>query len=178
MAERKTLARPYAEAAFELAREHGALESWSHMLRVAAMVAADSRVAAAVHDPEVPRQELLQLFADACGEALDGMGRRFLELLLENRRIVVLPEISDLFEQLKAEAEHRIEAEVISAGDLSAAQQRAIAEALEKRLDRKVNLNTRVDSSILGGVVIRAGDLVIDGSVRARLQGLAAQLTK
>lgn len=176
--ERSTLARPYAEAVFRLARERKALAAWSDMLGLAAAVARDPQMNRLVDNPRVPRERFVAFFLDVCGKKIDKDGANFVRLLAENRRIQLLPEIAALYEELRASAESRIEAEVVSAVAVGADQLETIAAALKKRLGRDVNLATRIDPSLIGGVVIRAGDLVIDGSVRGKLKLLATHLTK
>ncbi len=176
MAEIQTLARPYAEAVFELAKARNQLENWSGMLALIAAVAAEANMTRLAHDPRVERARFLALFLDVCDKQLDDAGANFVHLLVDNRRLALLPEILTQFEALKAEAEARIEATVVSAFALDTGQLRHIGAALTRRLGREVNLSAQVDKALVGGIVIRAGDLVIDGSVRGRLQELAAQL--
>jgi F-type H+-transporting ATPase subunit delta len=176
--ERATLARPYAEAVFRLAREKKALAGWSEMLKLAAAVAADPQMTRLVDNPRVPRTRFVEFFLDVCGKKLDADGANLVRLLTENHRLALLPEIAALFEALRAEAETRVEAEVVSATAVSADQLKTIAAALKQRLGREVTLATRLDPSLVGGIVIRAGDLVIDGSVRGKLVALATHLTK
>ncbi len=176
--EKKTLARPYAEAAFQLAQQRGRLAPWSEMLGLTAAVAADGRVVAAVGNPRVGRDELVELFTGLGGSKQDQDGINFIRLLVENDRLVLLPDISELFDLLKADAEGTIEAEVVSAFEVSDAQAKSFAAALKKKFGREVTLLTRVDKSLLGGIVIRAGDVVIDGSVRGRLQDLSSQFNQ
>jgi F-type H+-transporting ATPase subunit delta len=176
--ERTTLARPYAEAVFRLARERRALAQWSEMLRLAAAVACDPQMNRLIDNPRVPRARFVEFFLDVVGKKVDADGGNFIRLLAENRRVQLLPEIAALFEELRAGAEARVEAEVISATAVGAEQLKAIAAALKKRLGLDVSLATRIDPSLVGGIVIRAGDLVIDGSVRGKLQALATHLTK
>jgi len=178
MSEYSTLARPYAEAVFRIAKERGEFDKWSAMLALAAAVAADAQLIALSDDPRVARARFTQLFLDVCGRNLNKEGESFVRLLQENRRINLLPEIARQFEQLKADAEGRVDAEVISAFDLEPAQLKTIVAALGKRLNRKINLASRVDKSLVGGIIIRAGDLVIDGSVRGRLRALASYLNR
>ncbi len=136
MSEHSTLARPYAEAVFRLAKERNELDKWSGMLGLAATVAADAQLAALSDDPRVSRARFTQLFLDVCGRGLTQDGANFVRLLQENRRIGVLPEIARQFEQLKADAEGRVDAEVVSAFDLEPAQLKTIAAALKKKLGR------------------------------------------
>ncbi len=176
MAEMQTLARPYAEAVFELARGRNQLTKWSEMLGFIATVAADARMMQIADDPRVDRTRFLSLFLGVCEQRVDEQGANLIRLLVDNRRLALLPEIVAQYEALKAEAEARVEATVISAFPLEAAQLDSLGAALKRRLGREVNLTAQVDQALLGGVVIRAGDLVIDGSVRGRLQELAAHL--
>jgi len=176
--ERTTLARPYAEAVFRLARERKTLAAWTEMLGVAAAVARDPQMSRLIDNPRVPRARFVEFFLDVCGKKLDKDGGNFIRLLAENRRVQLLGEIAALFEQLRANAESRVEAEVISATAVGAEQLKTIAAALKKRLGRDVNLATRLDPSLVGGIVIRAGDLVIDGSVRGKLKALATHLNR
>jgi len=176
--ERTTLARPYAEAVFRLASERRNLAGWSDMLKLASTVASDPQMSRLIDNPRVPRERFVEFFLDVCGKKLDHDGGNFIRLLAENRRVQLLPEITSLFETLRATAESRVDAEVVSATAVSAEQLKSIAAALKKRLGREVSLATRVDPSLVGGIVIRAGDLVIDGSVRGKLGALATHLTR
>lgn len=186
MADNNTLARPYAQAAFELAGEHGNLDLWSEALILAGDVMADGRVAKFLANPKLSDKQRLDflhgLFRTAGGEKsiLSGgnkAGTNFLKLLLEYERAAVLPEISEHFDALKAAVENTVDVTVTSATALNDAQKQAIAAALRKRLGREVRLDTELDEDLIGGAVIRAGDVVIDGSLRARLKGLANALT-
>lgn len=178
MTERTTLARPYAEAVFRLARERKTLKAWSEMLQLAAAVAADPQVTALTDNPRVPRERFVAFFLDVCGMKLDKDAANFIRLLSENHRLVLLSEIAALYEALRAQAESRVEAEVVSASAVSAAQLKDIAAALKKRLGRDIDLSTRIDPALIGGIVIRAGDLVIDGSVQGKLRALATHLNR
>lgn len=186
MAEKNTIARPYAEAVFELARDAGALDAWSDALQVASALMADGQVAEFLAHPALSDDERLEfvtgLVASTGGKSglLDGSDRRgsnFLKLLIENDRIGVMPEIAEHFEVLKAETENVVDVTVTSALPLTDAQHQAIEAALRKRLGREIRLDTELDEDLIGGAVIRAGDVVIDGSLRARLEGLAGALT-
>ena len=179
MAENTTLARPYARAAFEAAqKDPDGLKRWSDMLAFVASVAADPGVQSLLGSPEHDTNFKAGLFLDVAGDRLNQEGSNFVKLLAENRRLAILPEIHEVFEELRADAEKTVEAEVISAYKVNAAQQKKIAEALSKRLNREVVLNCRVDKSLIGGAVIRAGDLVIDGSARGKLAQLAHVLSR
>lgn len=176
MAETKTAARPYAKAVFDLARSGDELSVWSETLALTAAVAADPSVARLASDPRVPRARVTELFLDVFGQRVSDAGVNFVRLLIENRRLALLPEIVTLFEQYKAAAEGRLDVTVHSAFPLTAAQQKAITAALKRKLGRDINLTVAVDATLVGGVIIRAGDLVIDGSVKGGLEQLAAYL--
>jgi F-type H+-transporting ATPase subunit delta len=179
MADRSTIARPYAKAAFRDASASGALAKWSTLLERAAAVAGDARVAALFGSPKVTPAQLGQLFIDVVGAdgGVDGGGRNFLQMLADNRRLGFLPEIARLFGQLKDEAEGLVDVQVTSATQIGAGEQQQITAALEKRFGRKVRVHTDVDAALIGGAVVRAGDLVIDGSIKSRLERLAYELT-
>ena len=173
MAERITIARPYAKAVFQLARRQKRLPQWSEALRVAASIIADARVRPLLGNPGVRTEQLVELVTGVAGKGLDGEARNLIATLAANRRLGFLPEIAARFEQLRAEAERTVEVTLTSAVELSRAQQQQYTAALRKRLDREVHLHCQVDPSLLGGAVVRADDLVIDGSVRAGLAQLA-----
>lgn len=178
MAESRTLARPYAVAAFRRAHARGELAAWSAMLDLLALIAQDARVARLSADPRMTRERITALVIDSGGDRFTLEMRNFIRVLIENRRLSLAGEIAAIYRQLRDEAESTIEAEVVSALPLSADQSARIAAALKRRLSREVKLGARVDPTLIGGVVIRAGDLVIDGSARGRLERLAAQLIK
>lgn len=177
MAELNTIARPYAKAAFAIARDEDRLAEWSGMLAAAAAAMAAPDFRALLGNPGVAVETVAGLLHEFAGGNATESGRRFLALLAERRRVHALPAIRALFEALRAEAEDRIDVEVVSAVELDDAQRKRYAEALKKRLGREVVVNAVTDASILGGAIIRAGDLVIDGSVRGRLDKLAAALS-
>ena len=175
MAERITTARPYAKAIFAIARKANSLGATSTGLQRAAMVVVDPQVHGLLGNPHVTDAQLADLVNGIAG--LDEEGRNFITLLAQNRRLGFLPEIAALFEQMKAEVENAVDVEVIAASALSADQEGRYAAALQKKLGRQVRLHTRVDGSLLGGAVLKAGDLVIDGSLKGRLDRLATELT-
>ncbi|MDX1488267.1 MAG: F0F1 ATP synthase subunit delta [Acidiferrobacterales bacterium] len=176
MAEIETLARPYAEAVFALAKEQQALPKWSQMLGLLAEVASDERVAALAVDPRVNAAQLTGLLLDIGGASLSEDAKNLVRLLVENDRVVLLPAIAAQFERLKADAEGVVDVEAIAAFELNSNQIKQIAQSVQQKLGREVTLHTSVDKTLIGGVIIRAGDLVIDGSVRGHLYDLAAQL--
>ena len=187
MADNNTVARPYAQAIFEVAQENNALAELSASLGAAKALLEDGQIADYLAAPtlsDAQRLEFLQgLFADAVGGDTvfaggSQHGTNFIKLLLENNRVAVLPEIAEQFETLKANIENTVDATVTSAAPLSDAQRAEIAKSLQERFGRDVNIVTEIDENLIGGAVIRAGDVVIDGSLRARLSGLANALTK
>lgn len=173
MAELSTLARPYARAAFEFAREKGLLAQWSEQLATCATVAANPRVADLLDSPSNTSEQQAQALNDLCADATGTEMKNFVGVLAGNKRLGLLPEIRAQFEQLKASQEQRVDVEVVSAFDLDAAAVDKLSQALGRKLEREVQVSTSTDSDLLGGVLIRAGDLVIDGSVRGRLNKLA-----
>ena len=185
MADNNTIARPYAQAVFELAHAAGELPGWSESLNLARQLLADGAAIAYLGDPAFNNEQRLEfltgLFEKAGADVLAGKDKRglnFLKLLLENGRVAVLPEIAEHFEVLKAEIENVVDVTVTSASAISQAEQDTIAASLRTRLGRDVNIATEVDENLIGGAVITAGDVVIDGSLRARLDGLANALIK
>lgn len=176
MAELSTLARPYARAAFEYARDSGSLSQWAEQLATVSAVVSDKSLKAALSDPSLTAEQQARILTDVCGDALGDQARNFISVLAANKRLLLVPEISLLFAQYKANQEKSVDVEVISAFDLADEARDKLAQVLGKKLERQVKVRTSTDSNLLGGVLIRAGDLVIDGSVRGRLNKLAAAL--
>jgi F-type H+-transporting ATPase subunit delta len=177
MADRLTVARPYAKAAFRQASADGRLGPWSEALAASAQVVADPRVRQLIGSPRVSVTQLTALVTDAAGGALDDGGRRFLAMLAENKRLPFLPEISRLFDQLKDEAEGVVDVQITSAAAMGTEEQQKLQAALEQRFGRKVRVHAQVDPDLIAGAVVRAGDLTIDGSYQSRLERLAYELT-
>jgi F-type H+-transporting ATPase subunit delta len=177
MSERLTIARPYAKAIFALARKTNSLAAMATGLVRAAETVTDPRVKSLLGSPHVTPAQLADLVTGVAGSSFDESGRNFIELLAQNRRLGFLPEIVALFEQMKAEVENAVDVEVTSATALTPDQESRYAAALQKKLGRQVRLRTQIDQSLLGGAVLRAGDLVIDGSIKGRLDRLANELT-
>jgi F-type H+-transporting ATPase subunit delta len=177
MADRITIARPYARAAFEEARAHAGLGPWSEALQVGAQVVTDPRVQALLGNPHVTPEQLAQLVTGIAAAKLGPHGANFVSTLAANRRLGFLPEIATRFDELKDAAEGVADVTVTSAAALNEAQRDKLAAALERRLRRKVRLHCQVDANLIGGAVVRSGDLVIDGSVSARLNRIAYELT-
>jgi F-type H+-transporting ATPase subunit delta len=173
MAELSTLARPYAKAAFEYAVDHNQLAPWFEQLATASAVAADEGMAGVLNNPSLTAAQQAAKLGDVCGEALSAELRNFIAILASNKRLALLPEIYALFAEYKANLEKTVDVEVISAFDLADSARDKLAEALGNKLERQVEVRTSTDNNLIGGVVIRAGDLVIDGSVRGKLDKLA-----
>jgi F-type H+-transporting ATPase subunit delta len=171
-----TLARPYARAAFELARAEGTLGVWSQALAFAAQVAQDARVAALTNDPRVQPSQLVALHLPEGAQADNAFGK-FLTELAERHRLSLLPEVTALYETYKRESESQLLVKVTSAMALDGAQAEQLKASLKRRFKREIELETQVDPSLLAGVVIDTGSEVIDGSARGRLQRLASALT-
>ena len=175
MSQALTLARPYARAAFAIARDAGKLPGWSDALGFAARVAADPRVAALLGHPRLGRDDAIALLAI---DGADAVFADFLGLLFDNRRLPLLSEIAGLYDELRLESERVVKAKVTSAAALPAAELESIKAALKKRFGRDVEVETAVDGGLIGGAVIDAGDVVIDGSVKGKLARLEAALTQ
>ncbi len=173
MSQALTLARPYARAAYAIAREAGAAAQWSDALGFAARVAADPRVHALLGHPHLGRDDAVALLAP---EGAPPSFAEFLALLADNRRLPLLAEIAGLYEELRADAERIVKAKVTSAAALPGAELETIRAALKRRFGREVELETAVDEALIGGAVIDAGDVVIDGSVRGKLARLQSAL--
>lgn len=176
MAEVITIARPYAQAAFDEASKLGDLKGWSGMLQSAAEAVLNPEVNAAISNPRVARNQMESLMLALCGDKVSASGSNFIKLLVESRRLILLPEIVALFEIMRAEAEKSVDVVVTSAFDLDDAQQQQIAAAMKKRMGREIRLSCNKNPELLGGIIIRAGDKVIDGSARTHLSELATAL--
>lgn len=172
MSEFITVARPYAKAAFDFAVEHQSVERWQDMLAFAAEVTKNEQMAELLSGALAP-ETLAESFIAVCGEQLDENGQNLIRVMAENGRLNALPDVLEQFIHLRAVSEATAEVDVISAAALSEQQLAKISAAMEKRLSRKVKLNCNIDKSVMAGVIIQSGDMVIDGSVRGRLQRLA-----
>lgn len=178
MAETSTVARPYAKAAFEYAVEQKALDDWAGMLETAARVVEDDDMYSRVlGNPRLSSTQKADVVVDVCGDAVSDAVRNFLRLVGQKGRLSALPAISEQFALLKAQQEKRMDVNIVSAFPLDDKQQDKLASALAKRLNREISITTQVDSTLLGGVILRAGDTVIDGSVRGRLNRLHEALS-
>ena len=174
MSQTLTLARPYARAVFSLAREQGRLPQWSTLLAFAARAVSEPSVQAVLSNPRLNAQSLVEVMVPP-GE-VDPLFTQFLSVLAENRRLVLLPDIACLFDAQRAEDEHVVKATITSATALDDTELAKLRDALRKRFGREVEVSTAIDASLIGGAVIDAGDVVIDGSLRTKLARLGAAL--
>lgn len=172
MADAATLARPYARAAFEHAHAAQQLAAWGDLLAKASAVIGDAKVAPLVGNPHVKRTELVEFVLDVAGGASDERARNFLHLLADNGRLAVLPEIAAQYAEMRAAVENTVDVTVTSALPLTAEQSDKLTQALTRRLRRTVRLHAEVDPSLVGGAIVRAGDFVVDGSLRGRIERL------
>lgn len=177
MAEASTLARPYAQAVFEIATSEKKLAEWSAVLHMLAAIVENPTLQASLGNPNLGKERVLSIVLEVSGAKLSEKAQSFVRLLVENGRLVLVPAIAEMYDVLKAQAEATLTAEVTSATDLSKDQRDKIAAALKRRFKREVVITTRKDETLVGGAIIRAGDIVIDGSVRGHLDRLANTLS-
>ena len=178
MAENVTIARPYAEAVFKLAKEHNTFAQWANMLALLETVVTDPHVIAYISNPNFSAQQIDSLLLGICGEKLDGMGRNFVQVLTRNDRLALLPEIRELFEALKAEQEGVLEVKINSAFPLSNEQEDELVRCLKRRYQRKIVTQINVEPELIGGVIIAVGDHVLDATVRGKLEAMRTALTR
>jgi len=178
MAELTTVARPYANAVFAMAKRDKQLSQWSRALDVLAATAADPRVHQLIESPEMANSVKAQKLIELCGDELDDRGRRLVRVLAENDRLDIFAAVAEQFELLKAEEERILDVEVISAHPLTGAEEETLRQSLRTKYEREVALASRVDPALIGGAIIRAGDTVIDGSVKGKLDKLAESLMR
>jgi F-type H+-transporting ATPase subunit delta len=182
MADYGTIARPYARAAFDIAKEANALDAWSQTLAAAAAVVSNDDAERVLSSPSIGDEARVELIAGVGGSMQgaelfgDARFRSLLRLLAENDRLAALPEVSAQFDELKAEAENKVDVTLVSATSVEPEVAEKITQALERRLGRRVDLKVEIDDKLLGGAIVRAEDMVIDGSVRMRLQRLTETL--
>jgi F-type H+-transporting ATPase subunit delta len=173
MAELATLARPYANAAFDVAKSSGELDRWSRMLAFLAAASTERPMQTLLAAPEVEEVQKAHRLIDVCGDELNVPARRFVQVLAANKRLPLLREIQDQFETLRAEEQATLDVLVTSAYPLSDGELDKLRNALSRRFDKEVNMESQVDKGLIGGAVIRAGDTVIDGSIRGKIAKLA-----
>lgn len=176
MAEPSTLARPYAKAVFELARDEQKLAEWSALLAGLATAVRDKSVAAAIGHPAVGRGQLAEVLIQVMGSTVTEQSKNLLRLLSEYNRLKLAPMLAEQFEALRAEHERRVDVQIVSAAPLDAAQQKTLVDAVKKKLNRDVNVEWKTDPSLIAGAQIRAGDTVIDGSISGELARLRQAL--
>jgi len=178
MADNASTARPYAKALFELAQESSSFEAWTVALAQLTAVAGDDSFTTLVNDPRFGRSQITALLTDITGEHLPEGGANFVSLLVQNDRLEALADIEKQYGEMVAKAQSSVNAEVITAMTLTEEQKSSLATALEKRLGLNVTLEETVDASLLGGAIIKAGDLVIDGSAKGRVEKLTTALLR
>lgn len=176
MADADTTARPYAEALFNLARGKGTLQEWEESLSLLAAIAGDGAMQRYLRNPRIPQARKEAVFENIAGDELGEEGKRFLAILFENDRVAVLPEVLEQYREQRQKAEGELHAVVTAATELSNDLESTLKQKLEKRFGKKVTVEARVDESLLGGLVVRAGDQVIDGSIRGGLKQLRNHL--
>lgn len=178
MAEIATLARPYANAVFDVAKGDADLDRWSRMLALLAAAAENETVQILLSAPDVEEMQKASRLAEICGDDLNDHGKRFVQVLAANKRLPLLPAIQAQFEALRAEEQATLDVAVTSAFPLSEAESEKLKRALSERFQKEVSMSSSVDDSLIGGAIIRAGDTVIDGSVRGRLNKLAETIQR
>ena len=178
MAEITTIARPYAEAILKRAAETDSFPAWSDALQLMAAIASDETMAEVIAGAQFSRAQVAELFNEVGGDKLNQEAKNLVKLLAENGRLGVLPEIAALYEIARAEAEGSIDAEIISAYPVTDEQRNKIAASLKARMGKEINLSVTIDESLVGGAIIRAGDMVIDGSVSGKLEKLASTVNQ
>ncbi len=172
MSDLTNIARPYAQAVFELARDSNDFVGWGDQLSLLANIAADSNMVELLKNPAFGNDQQISLILDICGENISADAVNLIKLLVRNDRVNVLPDIAEVYAEKRAEAESVIEADMITATPIDDIQRQAFSTALQSKLGRSVKLNFEVDEDLIGGAVIRAGDWVVDGSVKAQLEQL------
>ena len=176
MSNATTLARPYAKAAFELASADNATDRWNEMLSLASALVTEETIASLLESPQLTSNQVVQVLSDAGGEAFDSRFRDFLKVVSENKRFSLLPEVTDLYQRLREEADKLLRVKVVSAFELEEDQATRMKDALARRYDREILLESEVDKSVIGGAVIYADGQVIDGSLKDRLAKLSNSL--
>ena len=178
MADYTTVARPYARAVYQQATEESTLDNWSEALALMSAVTGDDLMVAVLDNPQLGSEQKAELMLKVVGDKLDAQQQNLVKLMAENGRLKALPEVAEQFEAYRAEAEGKVEAEVVSAFPLSSEQEESITKTLKAKLGREVTINTSIDESLIGGVIIKAGDTIIDGSMKSQLESLALTLSR
>ena len=173
MAELSTLARPYARAAFEYAVAHSEVDTWAKQLELLTAIVSDAKVSEALASPTLTSAQTASVLTGLCGDELSQSVNNFVNILADNKRVALLPSVSEQFHVFKANREKSVDVTLISAQAVDSADEAKLAKVLTDKLEREVKISTEIDASLIGGVVVRTADLVIDGSVRGRLAKLA-----
>ncbi len=177
MSDLSHIARPYAKAVFDLARDAKDYSTWSEQLALLAAIASDGDLLSAIQNPAVSKEQQVELFVSVAGDKLNAEGQNLVKLLAQNDRLNILASMNEQFIELRDEAEQVIEAQLVTATKIDAKQKSSFEEALSKRLGKQIKLEASVDEEIIGGAVVRAGDWVVDGSVKAQLQKLVGAIS-
>lgn len=178
MSDYTTVARPYARAVYQQATESTSVDSWSNALALLSAVAEDAAMKAVLDNPQAGSEQKAELILKVAGDKLSAAQQNLVKLMAENGRLKALPEVAKQFEVYRAEAEGKIDAEVVSAFPLSSEQAESITSTLKAKLGREVTISTSTDESLIGGVVIKAGDTIIDASMKSQLASLALTLSR
>ncbi len=176
MSDLTTLARPYAQAVFKLAKKEKSTEKWSEALTFLSLLMQDAAMLTVVKNPKIPKQRIIQLILDIAEGKFNDKTVNFIKLLVHYDRLLLSPQIAELFEQYKSEDEGYVDVELKSAFALTKAEENSMIDTLEKILQKTVHMNANVDKTLIGGFLARAGDIVIDGSIKGRLQQLSKRL--
>lgn len=176
MADYTTTARPYARAVYALAQEASSVDSWGEALSLIAAVASDAAMQEVLDNPQLSKTLKGEIMIQVLADRINPQQQNLIKLMAENGRLKAAQEVADQFEIYRAEAEGKVDAEVISAFKLSSEQEQAITKMLKSKLGREVSIKTSTDESLIGGVVIKAGDTIIDGSMKSQLESLALTL--
>lgn len=176
MLEKTTIARPYAEAAFEQAQDEGALKAWSELLAVLAAIVSDDQMESLAENPHVSDEQLMQIITSVTGESLSTTQSNFIRILIDAERLMFAPQMAELFELRYLDAEGLANVEVVSAYPLDDAQRQRISEIMAKRLNRKIEIEESTNKDLIGGAIIRNGDSVVDASLRGQLEELRNEL--
>ena len=178
MAELATLARPYANAVFQISKGSSELDAWSRMLEFLSVASGDPQLKRLLDAPDVAEAQKALRLTEVCGEELTEHARQFVMVLAANKRLPLISEIAAQFEVLRSLEQQSLDVEIVSAFSLSDDEADSLREALGRKFGKEVQLTSRVDESLIGGAVIRAGDTVIDGSVRGKLDKLAETIQR
>ena len=178
MADYTTVARPYARAVYQQATESSSVDSWSEALGLMAAIVDDAEMCSLLDNPKMGGEQQAELMLKVIADKLNEQQQNLIKLMAENGRIKALPEVAVQFEVYRAEAEGKVDAEVSSAFPLSSEQEDSIIKTLKAKFGREVTITTTIDESLIGGVVIKAGDTIIDGSMKSQLESLALTLSR